>query len=85
MVAIFRALESQHPKLADLGPRAHDVKKVLNAFASVLDAMLPVRNQANVNTVQLRSQSCSLAVCPGPVGGSLHQTVGSPTSSRWVC
>lgn len=48
MVAIFRALESQHPKLAELGPRAQDVKKVLNAFASVLDAMLPVRNQASV-------------------------------------
>jgi len=48
MVAIFRALEAQHPKLADLGPRPQDVKKVLNAFASVLDAMLPVRNQASV-------------------------------------
>lgn len=48
MVAIFRALEAQHPKLNDLGPRAQDVKKVLNAFASVLDAMLPLRNQASV-------------------------------------
>lgn len=48
MVALLRKLEDQHPKLQDLGPRAQDVKKVLNAFASVLDAMLPVRNQASV-------------------------------------
>ncbi len=48
MVTLFRKLEDQHPKLQDLGPRAQDVKKVLNAFASVLDAMLPVRNQASV-------------------------------------
>lgn len=48
MVAIFRTLEAGHPMLADLGPRAQDVKKVLNALASVLDAMLPVRNQASV-------------------------------------
>jgi hypothetical protein len=48
MVSLFRAIQAGHPKLADLGPRAQDVKKVLNAFASVLDAMLPVRNQASV-------------------------------------
>jgi hypothetical protein len=48
MVALLRKLEDGHPKLQDLGPRAQDVKKVLNAFASVLDAMLPIRNQASV-------------------------------------
>jgi hypothetical protein len=48
MVALFRAIQAGHPKLADLGSRAQDVRKVLNAFASVLDAMLPVRNQASV-------------------------------------
>jgi hypothetical protein len=48
MVSLFRAIQTGHPKLADLGPRAQDVRKVLNAFASVLDAMLPVRNQASV-------------------------------------
>lgn len=48
MVALFRAIQNLHPKLADLGPRSQDVRKVLNAFASVLDAMLPVRNQASV-------------------------------------
>jgi hypothetical protein len=48
MVALFRAIQNGHPKLADLGPRPQDVKKIINAFASILDAMLPVRNQASV-------------------------------------
>jgi hypothetical protein len=48
MVALLRKLESEHPKLSDLGPRAQDIGKVLNASASILDAMLPVRNQASV-------------------------------------
>jgi hypothetical protein len=48
MVALLRKLEAGHPKLAELGPRAHDIKTVLNASASILDALLPVRNQASV-------------------------------------
>jgi hypothetical protein len=48
MVALFKKLRASHPKLADLGPRSQDVAKVLNACASILDAMLPVRNQASV-------------------------------------
>ncbi len=48
MVVLLRGIEANHSKLTDLGPRAQDVKKVINGFASVLDAMLPVRNQASV-------------------------------------
>lgn len=48
MVALFRKLEAEHPGVADLGPRAQDVKKVLNACASILDAMLPVRNRGSM-------------------------------------
>jgi hypothetical protein len=48
MVALFKKLRSGHPKLADLGPRAQDVEKVLNSCASILDALLPVRNRASV-------------------------------------
>lgn len=48
MVALFKKLRSAHPKLADLGPRAQDIEKVLNSCANILDAMLPVRNQASV-------------------------------------
>jgi len=42
MAALFKRLRSGHPQLADLGPRAQDVEKVLNSCASILDAMLPV-------------------------------------------
>jgi hypothetical protein len=48
MVALFKKLRSGHPKLADLGPRGQDVEKVLNSCANILDAFLPVRNQASV-------------------------------------
>jgi hypothetical protein len=48
MVALFKKLRSGHPKLADLGPRARDIEKVLNSCANILDAMLPLRNQASV-------------------------------------
>jgi hypothetical protein len=48
MVALLRKLEANHPKLAALGPRSQDIKSVLNASASILDALLPVRNKASV-------------------------------------
>lgn len=48
MVALFKKLRLGHPKLADLGPRGQDVEKVLNSCANILDAFLPVRNQASV-------------------------------------
>jgi hypothetical protein len=48
MVALLRKLEAEHPMLADLGPRAQDIKTVLNASASILDALLPVRNQGSM-------------------------------------
>jgi hypothetical protein len=48
MVALFRKLESGHPRLADLGPRTQDIKTVLNSSASILDALLPVRNQGSM-------------------------------------
>jgi hypothetical protein len=48
MVALLKKLRSGHPKFSDLGPRAQDVGKVLNACGSILDAMLPVRNMASV-------------------------------------
>jgi len=47
-VALFKKLQSSHPTLADRGPRAQDVEKVLNSCASILHALLPVRNRASV-------------------------------------
>jgi hypothetical protein len=48
MVALLRKLEVEHPSLADLGPRSQDIKTILNASASILDALLPVRNQGSM-------------------------------------
>jgi hypothetical protein len=48
MTTLFKLLRRAHPKLADLGPRAEEITKVLNACASILDAMNPVRNRASV-------------------------------------
>lgn len=48
MVALFKKLRQGHPKLRDLGPRAQDIEKVLNACSSILDALNPVRNRASV-------------------------------------
>ncbi len=46
--SIFRTLRLSHPKLAQLGPRAQDIERVLNACAQILDALNPVRNQASM-------------------------------------
>jgi Abortive infection C-terminus len=48
MVALLRKLEAEHPKLANLGPRSQNIKTVLNASASILDALLPVRNRGSM-------------------------------------
>jgi Abortive infection C-terminus len=48
MTALFKTLRRDHPKLADLGSRSEEITKVLNASASILDAMNPVRNRASV-------------------------------------
>jgi hypothetical protein len=48
LLTYIERLEAEHPSLADLGPRAQDIKTVLNASASILDALLPVRNQGSM-------------------------------------
>jgi hypothetical protein len=67
-VALLRKLESGHAKFADLGPRAQDIKTILNASASILDALLPVRNQASVahpNEVLLGEDEARLIINVG--------------------
>ena len=44
----FKALRTNHPALADLGAHTTDVAKVLQSFASVLDALNTVRNHGSV-------------------------------------
>jgi hypothetical protein len=68
MVALFKRLRAQHPKLSDLGPRAQDIEKVLNSCAAILDAMLPVRNRASVahpNTGLLGDDEARLVINVG--------------------
>lgn len=46
--ALFKLLRSQHPAFQHLGLQDHDVGRVLNGFASVIDALNTIRNNASV-------------------------------------
>lgn len=46
--ALLKKLRRAHPRLQELGPRGQDIETILNASASILDALNPVRNQASV-------------------------------------
>lgn len=48
MAKLLKLLRAEHPELRSLGPRAADIERVLNSFATVLDALNPVRNQTSV-------------------------------------
>lgn len=48
MTALFKLLRRNHPALHQHGARASDIEHVLNACASIIDAMNPVRNKASV-------------------------------------
>jgi hypothetical protein len=45
---LLKLLRSSHPKFAALGPRSQDIEKVLNSCGAILDALLPLRNQASL-------------------------------------
>ncbi|MHB8296462.1 MAG: abortive infection family protein [Acidimicrobiales bacterium] len=82
MVALFKKLRSGHPQLADLGPRAQDVEKVLNSCASILDALLPVRNRASVahpNAELLGEPEARLVI---NVGRTLLDSGSTPVTHR---
>ncbi len=46
--ALFKLLRTQHPALQHLGPQDQEVGRVLNGFASVVDALNTIRNNASV-------------------------------------
>jgi hypothetical protein len=46
--ALLKKIRREHSALQDLGPRSDDITKILNAAASILDALNPVRNNASV-------------------------------------
>lgn len=45
---LFKLLREQHPAFLPAGPRHDDVNRILRTFASVVDAMSPIRNRASL-------------------------------------
>ena len=48
MNQLFKAIRRSPPVLADVGARGEDVKRILGSFATILDALNPIRNNASV-------------------------------------
>ncbi|MDP1716155.1 MAG: abortive infection family protein [Anaerolineales bacterium] len=48
MAKLFKSLRQSHPALQNLGSRSQDIERVFQSFASVLDALNPIRNNASV-------------------------------------
>jgi hypothetical protein len=48
IVELFRTLRQSHPALQATGPGAADITRILNAMATVVDALNPVRNRASL-------------------------------------
>lgn len=48
ITVLFKALQAKEPGLRPEGPRADDVKRIMGAMATVLDALNPVRNHATL-------------------------------------
>lgn len=46
--ALYKLLRTQHPLFQNLGPQDQDVGRVLSGFASVVDALNTIRNNASV-------------------------------------
>jgi hypothetical protein len=65
MPALLKVLRREHPRLHDLGPRAGDIERVLNACATIVDALNPVRNRASVahpNELLLPTEEAALVI-----------------------
>jgi hypothetical protein len=45
---LLKLLLERHPRLADLGPRTEDIKRMLRSAASIVDAMGTLRNRASL-------------------------------------
>ena len=48
MTKLFKLLRQNHPALQNLGSRSQDIERVFQSFASILDALNPIRNNASV-------------------------------------
>ena len=45
---LLKALIERHPALSDLGPRSEDIRKIIRASGSIVDAMGTLRNKASL-------------------------------------
>jgi hypothetical protein len=64
-VKLFRSLREGAQALRPAGPRQAEITKIQNAFATVLDALRPIRNQASLahpNEDLLNVEEASLAI-----------------------
>jgi hypothetical protein len=48
MTRIFRNLRQSHPAFINLGTRTQDIDRILLSFASIMDALNPIRNNASI-------------------------------------
>jgi hypothetical protein len=48
LTELFKQIRAAHPAFCDLGPRRDDILRVLQALATILDSLNPLRNKASV-------------------------------------
>jgi hypothetical protein len=65
LTQLCKLILTQHPKLQNLGPRTEDIKRMLQASNTILDAMNPLRNRASIahpNEELLEEAEASLVI-----------------------
>jgi len=63
--ALFKLLRTSHPKIVDLGQRAQEIERMLNACGNILDAMNTLRNRASLahpNRYLLEAEEAMLVI-----------------------
>jgi hypothetical protein len=48
LAQLFKKLRASHPAFVGDGPRADDIRRVMNALATIFDALGPLRNKASI-------------------------------------
>jgi len=83
---LFKLLRVQHPAFAVASPRGDDVRRILNAISTVLDALNPLRNRGSVahpNEVLLHHADAMLAInCARTILRYLDDKLSAPTAQH---
>ena len=48
LTILFKEIRNNHPKFQDPGQQSDEIKKILRAAASIVDALNPIRNRASI-------------------------------------